>query len=59
MPCVSCAQAKDGAIKQHQSEVDQLNEKEKVLRQEDAELKRVKVDWVQGGISYICMYIRA
>ena len=36
-------QAKDDEIRRNQREVDQLMEKEKVLRQEDAELRRIKV----------------
>lgn len=37
------AQAKDDQIKQHQKEVEQLMGKQAVLRQEDAELRKVKV----------------
>lgn len=44
------SQAKDGEIKQHQRDVELLMEKEKVLRQEDAELRRIKVNLGQGGI---------
>ena len=37
------AQAKDDRIKQHQREVEQLMGKQADLRQEDAELRKVKV----------------
>ena len=42
-------QAKDDEIRRHQREVDQLMEKAKILRKEDAELRRIKVTWGWGS----------